>query len=210
MSTPRADAAEGLPIHPETIEGDPATLRWVVPAGRVPFVGAVSAAPGALGDLLTDATITGVTCEAAGVLITLAPGRSWRVDGERVRSALRGALTDPAGWRAADGSPASIAGGPESTTSINPPPCDDDLAVAARAALAGAAGDYVRSHGGKVSLVQVRDGVAFVRLAGSCGDCPASAWTIQGRLDRDLRAEVTGLKEVRRARSRVGSLLRRT
>lgn len=200
-----------MPIHPETVEGDPATLRWVVPPGRVPFVGTVSAAPGALGDLLTDATITGVNCERAGVLITIAAGRSWRLDGERVRSALREALADPAGWRAADGTPP--ASGPElggSTTPTTPPACDDDLAAAARAALDGAAGDYVRSHGGKVSLVQVRDGVAFVRLAGSCGDCPASAWTIQGRLDRDLRAEVSGLKEVRRARSRVGSLLRRT
>jgi len=38
---------------------------------------------------------------------------------------------------------------------------------------------YLGSHGGDVSLVGVADGVAVVRLQGSCEGCPASAMTLK-------------------------------
>lgn len=38
---------------------------------------------------------------------------------------------------------------------------------------------YMESHGGDVELVDVFDGVAHVRLEGSCEGCPASAMTLK-------------------------------
>ncbi len=38
---------------------------------------------------------------------------------------------------------------------------------------------YLGSHGGGVELVGVRDGVAVVRMQGSCEGCPASAMTLK-------------------------------
>lgn len=38
---------------------------------------------------------------------------------------------------------------------------------------------YLESHGGGVELVGVRDGVAELRLQGSCNGCPASAATLE-------------------------------
>ena len=38
---------------------------------------------------------------------------------------------------------------------------------------------YLGSHGGDVELVEVRDGVARVRMQGSCEGCPASAMTLK-------------------------------
>jgi Fe-S cluster biogenesis protein NfuA/nitrite reductase/ring-hydroxylating ferredoxin subunit len=47
-----------------------------------------------------------------------------------------------------------------------------------RAALDGVR-PYLGSHGGDVELVGVRDGVARVRMQGSCEGCPASAMTLK-------------------------------
>jgi Fe-S cluster biogenesis protein NfuA/nitrite reductase/ring-hydroxylating ferredoxin subunit len=38
---------------------------------------------------------------------------------------------------------------------------------------------YLGSHGGDVELLEVRDGVARVRMQGSCEGCPASAMTLK-------------------------------
>src|SRR5918997_1315516 len=38
---------------------------------------------------------------------------------------------------------------------------------------------YLGSHGGDVELVEVADGVARVRMHGSCEGCPASAMTLK-------------------------------
>lgn len=38
---------------------------------------------------------------------------------------------------------------------------------------------YLRSHGGNVELLDVRDGVVRLRLVGSCHSCPSSAVTMQ-------------------------------
>jgi Fe-S cluster biogenesis protein NfuA/nitrite reductase/ring-hydroxylating ferredoxin subunit len=48
---------------------------------------------------------------------------------------------------------------------------------------------YLGSHGGDVELVEVRDGVARVRMQGSCEGCPASAMTLKLAIeDAVLRA----------------------
>ena len=38
---------------------------------------------------------------------------------------------------------------------------------------------YMESHGGNVELVSLEDGVARIRLEGSCDGCPASSSTLE-------------------------------
>jgi Fe-S cluster biogenesis protein NfuA/nitrite reductase/ring-hydroxylating ferredoxin subunit len=56
---------------------------------------------------------------------------------------------------------------------------------------------YLESHGGGVELVDVRDGIAFVRLQGSCNGCSMSAITLREGVEEALLKgvpEITGVE----------------
>lgn len=57
---------------------------------------------------------------------------------------------------------------------------------------------YIQSDGGDISLVSVDEasGVVKVALHGACGSCPSSTATLKGGVERMLRAEVPGVREV--------------
>jgi Fe-S cluster biogenesis protein NfuA len=73
---------------------------------------------------------------------------------------------------------------------------------------------YLGSHGGDVELVDVADGVAHVRLAGTCDGCPSSVVTLRNAIeDAVLRAapevervEADGLTEPGPQLLQIGSL----
>ena len=46
---------------------------------------------------------------------------------------------------------------------------------------------YIESHGGEVEVVDARDGVVRVRMAGACAGCTASAVTLKEGVERALR-----------------------
>lgn len=55
---------------------------------------------------------------------------------------------------------------------------------------------YIRSHGGEVELVDIRDGVAHVRLSGSCQGCASSATTLEHAVTESVLTvapELTGV-----------------
>ncbi|MDY6833756.1 MAG: NifU family protein [Chloroflexota bacterium] len=52
------------------------------------------------------------------------------------------------------------------------------------------------ADGGDVELVGVDDGVVSVRLTGACGGCPMSTMTLKNGIERILREQVSGVKEV--------------
>ncbi len=54
----------------------------------------------------------------------------------------------------------------------------------------------LRADGGDVELVDVKDGVATVRLTGACGSCPMSTMTLQMGVERVIKEEVPEIKEV--------------
>lgn len=203
-----------LALHPEAVPGDPATLRWVVPPGRVPVRGRLEQAPGALGELLRDGTLTAVQCGPAEVSTTLGGGRSWAGEGARVRTALQSALTEPDAWvaqRSAPGAGETGRPGERPTERPGERPFErpgeqpgDDAAVRAgvQAVLDGPAGQYVRSHGGGVELVDVSDGVVQLRLSGACRHCPISPATLHLQLERRIREQVPGVLDVREAPKR--------
>jgi Fe-S cluster biogenesis protein NfuA/nitrite reductase/ring-hydroxylating ferredoxin subunit len=45
---------------------------------------------------------------------------------------------------------------------------------------------YLGSHGGNVELLDVTDGVAHLRLQGSCESCPSSTMTIKYAIEREI------------------------
>jgi Fe-S cluster biogenesis protein NfuA len=55
----------------------------------------------------------------------------------------------------------------------------------------------LQADGGDVELVDIsEDGVVKVRLKGACGSCPMSTMTLKMGIERTLKAQVPGVKEV--------------
>ena len=55
---------------------------------------------------------------------------------------------------------------------------------------------YIESHGGKVELVGIADGVARVQLSGTCSSCSASAVTLEQTVSEAVLALAPELSEV--------------
>lgn len=54
----------------------------------------------------------------------------------------------------------------------------------------------LRADGGDVELVDVKDGIVSVRLTGACSGCPMSTLTLKNGIERLLKEEISGIKEV--------------
>ena len=55
----------------------------------------------------------------------------------------------------------------------------------------------LQADGGNVELVEVtEDGIVKVKLVGSCSGCPMSQMTLKAGIERILKEEVPGVKEV--------------
>ncbi len=164
-------------MHAETHAVDRSAVRWVVPDSHLPC-GRLVAAPGALGALLDSGILVQVTTEPHGLTMRLGSGRDWRTEGEAVRGALIAALDDVAGW----------------VVDVDE---DGVLRQIADEVLAGPVGDYVRSHGGLVTVVNAADAVLDVAFDGACSHCPASEVTLHSRLETAIRERYPDLRELR-------------
>ena len=51
-------------------------------------------------------------------------------------------------------------------------------------------------EGGNVELVSVDNDTVQVKLTGACGDCPMSTMTLKMGIERTLKQEIPGIKEV--------------
>lgn len=163
---------ETVALHPEAVDDDATTLRWVTRAAdALGFVGVPAAVPAALADLLADDTLTAVAVEPGAVLTTLGADRAWRVEGARVRESLSAALGRPQGWTPPAGATR-----------------DDVLAAVVQQVFTGEVGEYVRSHGGAITLVRAADDAVEVALSGACTHCPAAGLTLDQRVEAAVRA----------------------
>lgn len=54
----------------------------------------------------------------------------------------------------------------------------------------------LKSEGGDIDLVEVKDDVVFVRLKGACGTCPMSTLTLKNWVETTMKREVPGVKAV--------------
>ncbi len=180
-----------VPIHPEAVPEDPQVLRWVIPPAVLAVVGEPAGLPDPLAALVADGTVAGVAVEPTAVLVRLAAGRSWRTEGTRVRTALQAALAAPGEWCPA--------------TAQTP---DEVLRFAVDQVLDGEVGDYIRSHGGQVSLRGIDDGVVRLAMSGACAHCPASGSTLTDRIETALRARCPWLERIEAESESAGPLRR--
>ena len=167
-----------IALHAERVAADPHAVRWVVPTGSLP-VGRVRRAPGRLGELFTDGSLTAGLVEGTAVWLWLREDLAWTGHGTAVQAALREALADPDHW--------SIEAAPGAVLHL----VTSDL-------LNGTVGDFIRSHGGSVSALRVGDDEVVVALGGACEHCPAAGHTLRLRLMDELRRRCPGLTEVAR------------
>ena len=56
---------------------------------------------------------------------------------------------------------------------------------------------YLKSHGGNVELVKVENGVAYLRLEGSCHGCPSSTITLKLAIEEAIYKAAPDLDELR-------------
>ncbi len=55
----------------------------------------------------------------------------------------------------------------------------------------------IKADGGDIELVGVSsEGVVRVRFLGACTDCPSSPMTLRDGIERNLKANVSGVQEV--------------
>jgi Fe-S cluster biogenesis protein NfuA len=73
---------------------------------------------------------------------------------------------------------------------------DESFAASVRLALEEGVNPLVASHGGRVLLVEAREGVARIRMEGGCQGCTSARETLQGVVERHLLHAVPGLVEV--------------
>lgn len=55
---------------------------------------------------------------------------------------------------------------------------------------------YLKSHGGDVELIGVRDGIVHLRLHGSCGSCPSSSITLKNAVEDALYEVAPDIVEI--------------
>lgn len=110
--------------------------------------------------LLDDGTLAGVEVGAGEIRTRLSPQRSWADDGGRVRTALHQALSRTA---------------------------DDSLTGRVAEVLRREVTPYVDSHGGRIDIVSLDDGVLTVALTGACGHCTLRAATLRNFVANAVR-----------------------
>ncbi len=54
----------------------------------------------------------------------------------------------------------------------------------------------LKSEGGDIELVDVRDGIVYVRLKGACGTCPMSMLTMKNVVESSIKNEIPEIKAV--------------
>ena len=164
-----------IALHAERVTGEPQAVRWVVGTDGLDS-GRVVAAPGELGRLLADGTLTAGLVEHTAVWLWLRDGLSWREHGATVSGALREALSDPQSWV------------------VEPAPGEILERVTADL-LDGSVGDFVRSHGGSVTAARTGDAVT-IALGGACANCTAAEHTLRARLVGELQRRCPELVEL--------------
>jgi Fe-S cluster biogenesis protein NfuA len=58
---------------------------------------------------------------------------------------------------------------------------------------------FIEADGGHINLKDVKDGIAYVQLAGACAGCPGAVMTLKGGVERILKMKLNEIKEVKLA-----------
>lgn len=55
---------------------------------------------------------------------------------------------------------------------------------------------YIESHGGDVALVDVKDGIVYIKFSGTCVSCPLSFYTVTYGIERHIKEKLPAIKRV--------------
>lgn len=58
---------------------------------------------------------------------------------------------------------------------------------------------YLQADGGDVELVDIKDGVVYVKLMGACGTCPSATQTLKLGIERAIKEKIPEVKSVEEA-----------
>lgn len=158
-----------IPVHAERVPGEPDALLWHLPEVQMP-TGLVRSAPGALGVLLTEGTITEATL-ARGLLWLAAPGPgTWARIGPDVRTAL-GQADDGEAW-------------------VIQPAATRVVGRVAGHVVGVELDAYLASHGGRLEVAAATGSEVAVRTGGACTGCPALRVTLTRRVEQRINARL--------------------
>ena len=59
----------------------------------------------------------------------------------------------------------------------------------------------LKSDGGDIELVDIKDNVVYVKLKGACGSCPMSTLTLKNWVEANLKKEIPEISLPRKCRS---------
>lgn len=54
----------------------------------------------------------------------------------------------------------------------------------------------LKAEGGDIELLDVRNGVVYVKLTGACGTCPMSTLTMKSLVETSIKNEIPEIKAV--------------
>lgn len=54
----------------------------------------------------------------------------------------------------------------------------------------------LKSEGGDIELLDVKDGIVYVKLTGACGTCPMSKLTMKNLVESSIRKELPEIRAV--------------
>jgi Fe-S cluster biogenesis protein NfuA len=54
----------------------------------------------------------------------------------------------------------------------------------------------LKSDGGDIELVDIKDSVVYVKLKGACGSCPMATLTLKNWVEANLKREIPGISAV--------------
>lgn len=54
----------------------------------------------------------------------------------------------------------------------------------------------LKSEGGDIELIDIKDNVVYVKLKGACGTCPMSTLTLKNWVEASIKKEVPEIKAV--------------
>jgi Fe-S cluster biogenesis protein NfuA len=158
---------------------DATTMAWIVRDGLVSGaieIGAddqdhIGELPVALSSFLTDGRLIRFVIEDGRIIATRGSGHSWNDVAPALNAAVIAVLRSDAGLHL------------PRTEGFE----DQRLSDEVRAVLDGQVSDLVSSHGGKIELVDVKDGVVSLRLEGACKGCPSADLTLKAGIEAQLR-----------------------
>jgi Fe-S cluster biogenesis protein NfuA len=134
--------------------------------------------------LLTVPGVAEVTVAGNSLTVSKAPEENWDDLEDRIRYALETVL-------AVSDEAAAGAGMPEEA-SIS----DDDIYGLVEDIFRTRLNPQIASHGGKVELLDVQDGVVVLRMMGGCQGCGMAAVTLRQGIEKTLRAMVPGFRGI--------------